>query len=47
MDYIIYWKSNITGATGNGKRLSYEVAQKHVKYANKKYPELNHWVQKV
>lgn len=40
----IYWKSKITGHTGNGTaQLSIKDAQTEVGKLNKDYPELKHW----
>ncbi len=40
----IYWKSKITGHTGNGTaQLSIEDAKAEVKKLNKDFPDLKHW----
>lgn len=40
----IYWKSKITGNTGNGSQLMpINDALQIVKLSNKKFPEITHW----
>ncbi len=45
-NYRVSWVSNITGETGHGKRaFSKETAQDICDRGNRKYPELNHWLE--
>jgi len=44
-DYIIQWKSNITGKTGRSEKpMSYSSAKLLVISLDKKYPEISHKV---
>jgi hypothetical protein len=42
--YRVAWRSLITGYTGHGQWLSYQIASEWVKQANKLYPE-HHWIE--
>ena len=45
MKYRIYWKSKITGTTGNGTPIERKIALKWVRNMNRKYPDLTHWIE--
>jgi len=46
--YLVFWESKITGVKGNGSAaLSRAVAEDVAKDANKMYPEIHHWIEKV
>jgi hypothetical protein len=43
--YRIHWRSKITGISGNGTQfMEYHFAKREIKNLNKKYPELDHWM---
>jgi len=41
----VCWKNKITGDTGNGEFIDRESAEAWVKEENKKYPDLEHWLE--
>jgi len=46
MDKLVrlFWKSKVTGFTGNGSKvLTVETAKELVKKSNLEFPELTHW----
>jgi len=44
--FRIAWKSNETGATGNGEYMfSKDEAEEFVAYLNNKHPEMTHWIE--
>lgn len=46
--YVIYWKSKVTGKTGNGTaKLSKQDARILADELNEKYSELHHWIVKI
>ena len=47
MEYKIYWKSRLTGATGNGSPVSKDAAEAGVKIGDNEYPEIKHWIAPV
>lgn len=40
----LHWKHNRTGQTGHGKPIELEAARAHVIQANKKFPNISHWL---
>jgi len=44
MEYTVYWKSKITGGTGNGKPMKKNIAESWIEHCNKNYPDFEHWI---
>jgi hypothetical protein len=43
--YKVCWKNLVTGETGCGKAYyPYDIAQSWVEYANKTYPDIQHYL---
>lgn len=48
MKYRVVWRSKKTGATGHGDPLDdREAVERIIMVLNRKYPEINHWVESV
>ena len=46
--YLLYWKSSITGATGNGTHpMTKEVGEAVIKENVDKYPFIKYWLVQV
>ena len=41
----VCWKSEITGYQGHGQLIDYRQARKAAEWANKEYPNIEHWVE--
>ena len=45
--YIVRWKRLITDKEDHGLPISFDAATKAVEYGDRKYPDINHWTEKV
>lgn len=45
--YRVYWKSTLTGATGNGLPETKAAAEAAANHFNLNYPYIEHWIEPV
>lgn len=46
MKYIIHWKNNKTGQTGQGQPIRYDDAIAWITKSNIEFPFISHWIEK-